>query len=74
MIKYRTVLIEPQMESDSKWTTKGYTIDNLDLKLKIQAALEEFDSLGYDLIEMESLNGPAQGKTSAFILIFKLRE
>lgn len=76
MIKYRTVIVEPEPKSMSSMSAKRYIVDLLDIELKIQATLEEFDKMGYDLIEMEPLLGSVYNSTmtQAFVLIFKIRE
>lgn len=73
MIKYRTVIVEPEPKSKSGLSAKRYIIDLLDFELKIQATLEEFDKMGYDLIEMEPIVGSVYNSTmtQAFVLIFK---
>jgi hypothetical protein len=75
MIKYRTVFLEPEMKSDSAWSEKRYQLDLVDFRLKIQATLEEYDEMGYDLFQMETLSGNKDymNRTLAFVLIFKLR-
>jgi hypothetical protein len=76
MIKYRTVIVEPEAKSKSGLSSKRYLINLLDLELKIQATLEEFDKMGYDLFEMEPIIGSIYNSTmtQAFVLIFKSRE
>jgi hypothetical protein len=76
MIKYRTVIVEPDMKSKSALSSKRYMVDLLDLRLRIQTTLEEYDKMGYDLVEMEPFVGSYFNNTmtQAFILIFKMRD
>ena len=76
MIKYRTVVVEPDFKAKSSLSSKRYLVDMVDLRIRIQETLEEYDEMGYDLIEMEPFVGSYFNNTmtQGFILIFKMRE
>ena len=76
MIKYRTVIIDVDMRSKSSMSSKRYQIDIPELRMHIQSKLEEYDEMGYDLIEMEPLTSSIFNSsfTQAIAMIFKLRE
>lgn len=76
MIKYRTVVIDVDMKSKSSMSSKRYQIDLPELRIQIQSKLEEYDEMGYDLVEMEPVMSSIYNSsfTQAVILIFKLRE
>ncbi len=76
MIKYRTVVIDVDMKSKSSMSSKRYQIDIPELRMHIQSKLEEYDEMGYDLVEMEPLTSSIYNSsyTQAIVMIFKLRE
>ncbi len=76
MIKYRTVVVDAEMKSKSSFSSKRYQIDLHELRMQIQSKLEEYDEMGYDLIEMEPVMSSLYNSTftQAVILIFKMRE
>ena len=76
MIKYRTIIVEPDMKSKSALSSKRYLVDLLDLRMRIQATLEEYDEMGYELVEMEPFVGSRMNSvmTQAFILVFRMRD
>ena len=76
MIKYRTVVLDVDMKSKSAMSSKRYQIDIHELRIQIQSKLEEYDEMGYDLIEMEPVLASMYNSTftQAVIMIFKNRE
>lgn len=75
MIKYRTVVVDVDMRSKSSMSSKRYQIDLPELRIQIQGKLEEYDEIGYDLVEMEPVLASLYNScyTQAVILIFKMR-
>jgi hypothetical protein len=57
-------------------SSKRYQVDVSELRIQIQSKLEEYDEMGYDLMEMETITSSSYNSTftQAVILIFKMRE
>lgn len=76
MIKYRTVIVDAEMKSKSSMSSKRFIIDTHELRIQIQSKLEEYDEMGYDLFEMETILSSQHGSSfvEAVLIVFKLRE